>query len=287
MCMQTTQKTKKKQFKPFIKRVWGKRQLLSQMEEFFPKFFQKYYEPFAWWGAVFFHLRSLYGTTFSANLYDINNELINTYNTIKHDVQWLIDELKTYEYDKDFFLQVRERDREPDFKTKRSAIQRAARFIYMNRSCFNGLYRVNSKWQFNVPFGKYSNPQICDVDTLLSCHEALQNTIIRNDDFENVLEYAEKWDLIYLDPPYDTLSDTANFTSYNESGFGKDEQVRLFEAYQKLDKKWCFVMLSNHNTPFINELYKDYNIKVVYANRAINSNGAKRGKVEETVILNY
>ena len=285
--MKTTQKTKKKQFKPFVKRVWGKRQLLSQMEEFFPKFFNKYYEPFAWWAAVFFHLRNMYGTTFSAHIYDINNELINTYNTIKHDVQWLIDELQTYKYDKEFFLQIRERDRDPEFKAKRSTIQRAARFIYMNRSCFNGLYRVNSKWQFNVPFGRYSNPTICDVDTLLSCHEALQNTTMKNDDFENILEYAEKWDLIYLDPPYDTLSDTANFTSYNEKWFGKDEQVRLFEAYQKLDKKWCYVMLSNHNTPLINELYKDYNIKVIYANRSINSNAKKRGKVEETVILNY
>lgn len=285
--MQTTQQTKKKQFKPFVKWVWGKRQLISQMEQFFPKLFKDYYEPFAGWWAVFFHLRSLYGTTFSAHLYDINNELINTYNIIKNDVQWLIDELKTYRYDKDFFLQIRERDRDIDFKTRRSAIQRAARFIYMNRSCFNGLYRVNSKWQFNVPFWKYSNPQICDIETLLSCHEALQNTTIKNDDFENIVKYAEKWDLIYLDPPYDPISATANFTSYNESGFGKNDQIRLFETYQKLDKKWCYVMLSNHNTPFINDLYKDYRKEVVYANRAINSNSTKRGKVEETIILNY
>lgn len=257
------------------------------MEKHFPKFFQNYYEPFAWWWAVFFHLRSLYWTTFSAHLYDINNELVNTYNIIKNDVEWLIDELQNYKYDKDIFLQIRERDRDSNFKENKTPIQRAARFIYLNRSCFNGLYRVNSKWHYNVPFWSYNNPTICDIETLISCHEALKNTVIKNNDFENILNYAEKGDFIYLDPPYDTLSDTANFTSYNESAFWKNEQIRLFEVYKKLDEKWCFVMLSNHNTPLINELYNEYNIHIVFANRAINSNASKRWKIEETIILNY
>lgn len=278
--------TRKKAYKPFVKWVWGKRQLLAQMARFFPKFFKRYIEPFVWWGALFFHLRSLYGTTFTAHLYDINDELINVYNVIQHNVHALIEELRNYTYEKSFFEEVRAWDRLPNFK-KLSSIKRAARFIYLNRSCFNGLYRVNSKWFFNVPFGKYTNPLICDEETLLSCHEALQGTIVKHEDFESILHHAEKWDFIYLDPPYDPISTTASFTSYNESGFWTNEQVRLFETYQKLDKKWCLVMLSNHNTTLINDLYKSYRIEIVYANRAINSNAEKRGKIEETMILNY
>lgn len=285
--MSTTAQITKVKFKPFIKRVWGKRQLLSQMSEYFPKTFNNYFEPFTWWWAVFFHLRDLYGADFSATLYDINEELINTYNVIKFDVEKLINELKDYPYDKEFFLEIRKRDREPDYKEKRNKIQRAARFIYLNRCGFNGLYRVNSKGQFNVPFWRYTNPTICDVDTLMLANKALQNVIIKNDDFSDILNYAKPWDFIYFDPPYDTLSDTANFTSYSKDWFWKDDQMRLSKTYKELDERWCYVMLSNHNTPFINELYKDYDIKIVYANRSINSNSSKRWKVEETVILNY
>ncbi len=128
---------------------------------------------------------------------------------------------------------------------------------------------------------------ICDEVTLLACSEALKNTIVKQEDFENILNHAEKGDFIYLDPPYDPISTTASFTSYNEKGFGREEQVRLFETYKKLDQKWCLVMLSNHNTTLIKDLYASYRIEIVYANRAINSNSEKRGKVEETVILNY
>jgi len=273
-------------YKPFIKRVWGKRQLLSQLENFYPKKFNSYFEPFIWWGAVFFDLRNKFWTKFSANLFDINEDMIIAYNTIKNDAKWLIKELKTYPYDKDFFLKIRSRDREPDFN-KRSNIERSARFIYLNRTGFNWLYRVNGQGFYNVPFGKYTNPTICDEDNILLTQEALQDTEIKNEDFENIVKYANKWDFVYFDPPYDTLTDTANFTSYNKWWFGKEEQIRLFETYKALDKKWCFLMLSNHNTPFINELYKDYRKEVVLARRSVNSDASKRGNVEETVILNY
>jgi len=286
--MTTIQKTKTTTYKPFIKRVWGKRQLLSQLEKFYPKFFNKYFEPFLWWWAMFFDLRNKFGTTFPAHLFDINEEMIITYNTIKNNVQWLIKELKTYKYDKDFFMEIRAWDRQEDFQ-KRSDIQRAARFIYLNRTGFNWLYRVNWSGFYNVPMWSYNNPMICDEETLFAVQDALKNTIVKNEDFETILKYAEKWDFIYLDPPYDTLTDTANFTGYNKWGFGKDEQIRLFETYKALDKKGCFVMLSNHNTPFINDMYMGagFRKETVLAKRAINSDASKRGNVEETVILNY
>ena len=284
--MTTETTTKKLIYKPFIKRVWGKRQLLPQLEKFYPKYFNRYFEPFVWWWAMFFDLRNKFWTAFPAYLFDINEDMIITYNTIKKDTDSLIKELNTYPYDKNFFNEIRALDRQTFFKDL-TAIKRAARFIYLNRTSFNWLHRVNSQWFYNVPMGKYTNPKICDEENLIATREALQNTTIRNDDFENILKYAEKWDFIYFDPPYDTLTDTANFTSYNKGWFGKDEQKRLFETYKALDKKGCFVMLSNHNTPFINELYKDYRREIVFAKRIINSDASKRGAIEETVILNY
>lgn len=262
-------------YKPFIKRVGGKRQLLSQLNQYFPKKFGAYFEPFVWWGAVFFHLRNLYWTSFKATLSDINSHMVITYNTIKNDVQGLIKELKTYPYDKDFYMDIRAWDKDLSFD-KRSDIQKSARFIYLNRTGFNGLYRENSQWFNNVPFWSYTNPKICDEETLLNDQKALKNTEIFNQDFEETLKNAKKWDFIYLDPPYDPLTITANFTGYNKWGFGKDEQMRLFEMYQELDKKWCFVMLSNHNTDFINDLYKKYNKHTVLATRMINSNAEKK-----------
>lgn len=276
-----------KTYKPFIKWVWGKRQLLSQLESLYPKKFNNYFEPFVGWGAVFFDLRNKYWNSFKATLFDINQELVNVYNVIKNDPSKLIDKLRKYKYDKDQFLEIRSRDLDSNFTIKRSDVERASRFIYLNRTWFNGLYRVNKKGHYNVPFGTYNNPMICDKDNLLLAHEALKNTVIRTWDFETIIKHAKKGDFVYFDPPYDVLTGTANFTGYAKWWFGRDEQVRLFEAYKALDKKWCFVMLSNHNTPFINELYKEYRKEVVLARRSVNSNSNKRGKVEETVILNY
>ena len=277
-------------YKPFVKRVWWKRQLLEQFKDLYPKDFNEYYEPFVWGWAVFFDLRINFWSKFKAHLFDLNEELVVTYNVVKDDTDKLIQLLKNFKskHSKDFFMEIRERDKDKNFKKEKSRIERAARFIYLNRTCFNWMYRVNSKWEFNVPFWKYSNPKICDEEWLYLAKEALQNTTIENADFSVVEKKAKKWDFVYFDPPYDVLTDTANFTDYNKWWFGRDEQIRLFNTFDKLNKEnLCYVMLSNHNTPFIRDLYKDYRKEIVLAKRMINSDATKRWTIEEIVVLNY
>lgn len=277
-------------FKPFVKRVWGKRQLLKQFETLYPSFNPEknsYFEPFVWGWAVFFELRNKFWTWFHAYLFDINTELINTYEVIKTDTENLIKQLKQYEYSKDFFGKIRDWDLEEDFQNKRSPIERAARFIYLNRTCFNWMYRVNWKWHFNVPFWKYSNPTICDEETLNLASEALQNTTIRNCFYFDVEDFVKEWDFVYFDPPYDVLSQTSSFTDYVEWGFWWEDQIRLKECFDKVTEKWWNAMLSNHNTERIKMLYEDYYKDVVSAKRAINSDASKRWAVEEIVVRNY
>lgn len=278
------------QYKPFIKRVWGKRQLLKQFESLYPDFNPQknsYYEPFLWWWAVFFELRNIYWLDFKAYLCDINAELINTYNIVKNDTEKLICELKKYEYSKDFFMEIREWDRDENFLENRSPIERAARFIYLNRTCFNWMYRVNWKWYFNVPFGKYTNPKICDEEWLLNAQEALQNTTIVCGNFYDIENKVSKWDFVYFDPPYDVLSPTANFTDYVEWWFWREDQERLKQCFDTVIQKWWNAMLSNHNTERIRLLYKNYNQIPVSAKRMINSDATKRWAVEEIVVLNH
>ena len=276
-------------YKPFVKRVWWKRQLLEQFKDLYPKDFNEYYEPFVWGWAVFFDLRINFWSEFTAHLFDLNEELVVTYNVVKEDTDKLIQLLKNFKskHSKDFFMEIRERDKDENFKNKKSKIERAARFIYLNRTCFNWMYRVNSKGEFNVPFWKYSNPKICDEEWLYLAKEALQNTTIENADFSAIEKQAKKWDLVYFDPPYDVLTDTANFTDYNKWWFGRNEQVRLFNIFDELSKMGCFTMLSNHNTPFIRDLYDNYRKEIVLAKRMINSDATKRWAIEEIVVLNY
>ena len=270
--------------KPIIKWVWGKRQLLSQFEELFPKEFNNYFEPFLGWWTVFFHLQRE-----KSFLSDINEELINLYEIVKNNPNELIDLLEKQEISKEKFLEIRAWDREKNWKEKYSKEQRAMRFMYLNRTCFNWLYRVNSKWQFNVPFWKYKNPDIVQKENILNASKLLNNTKaeIRCQSFEKVLEKAEKWDFVYFDPPYDVLTESANFTSYNESWFGRDMQEKLRDVCLELDKKWVFVMVSNHNTDFIRNIYKNFRLEVVKAKRNINSKWNWRWEIEEVVILNY
>ena len=276
-------------YKPFVKRVWWKRQLLEQFKDLYPKDFNEYYEPFVWGWAVFFDLRINFWSEFTAHLFDLNEELVVTYNVVKEDTDKLIQLLKNFKskHSKEFFMEIRAWDKSENFRKEKSKIERAARFIYLNRTCFNWMYRVNSKWEFNVPFWKYANPKICDEEWLYLAKEALQNTTIENADFSVVEKQAKKWDFVYFDPPYDVLTDTANFTDYNQWWFGRDEQIRLFNTFDKLNKEtWCYVMLSNHNTPFIRGLYKDYRKEIVLAKRMINSDATKRWAIEEIVVLN-
>ena len=273
--------------KPFVKWVGGKRQLLAQfrlMNLYPPEKFDtknsRYFEPFVGGGAVFFDL--LPETAF---LSDLNNELVVTYNVIKNDVENLIKSLKKHKLDKEYFLKIRSQNPE-----KLSDINTASRFIYLNRTCFNGMYRVNSKGGFNVPFGKYNNPLICDEVNLRKVSKSLKNIEIKKQDYKEVLKKARKGDFVYFDPPYYPISKTASFTSYTSELFLDKEQIELRDTFVELHKRGCFVMLSNSDTPFINKIYseiKGARITKVQAGRAINSNASKRGKITEVLVTNY
>ncbi|HNQ44818.1 MAG TPA: DNA adenine methylase [bacterium] len=273
--------------KPFLKWVGGKRQLLEQFRltklyppEFFDPTRNSYFEPFVGGGAVFFDLLPERGY-----LSDLNRELVITYNVIKNNVDELIRSLKEHKNDKEYFLKVRSQD-----TNKLSDIAIASRFIYLNRTCFNGLYRVNSQGKFNVPFGKYSNPQICDEQNLRNVSNALSGVEIKHQDYKEVLKKAKKGDYIYFDPPYYPVSKTASFTSYTSESFLDKEQIELRDVFVELHNRGCFVMLSNSDTPFINKIYSGINgvrITKVYAGRAINSKGSGRGKITEVLVTNY
>ena len=277
-----------KKYQPFIKWVGGKRGLLSQLLPLFPKKFDNYHEPFLGGGALFFELYSL-GLLKDKKIYlsDVNNELINAYNVVKNNPYELIENLKCFQqkHNKEFYYQIRALDRKENFKSL-SELQRATRFIYLNKTCFNGLYRVNKKGYFNTPMGSYKNPNIADVDVILSASEALQNAVIANQQFCEVIHNATKNDLVYFDPPYYPLTKTANFTSYDENSFLDDKQKELFKVFEILHNKGCYVLHSNSDTEFIKDLYQEHSIDLVQANRFINSKSSGRGKINEVLIRN-
>lgn len=219
---------------------------------------------------------------------DINRELINCYEVIRDSVDELIDELKSHQNEKNYYYAIRDWDRNENYKCKTS-VQRASRIIFLNKTCYNGLFRVNSKGQFNVPFGRYKNPNILDVNVLKAVNKYLnENQVeILNLDFQEAVKNASKGDFIYFDPPYDPVSDSAYFTSYDMNGFSKKEQIRLKETFDELDHRGCNVLLSNAHTDFIVDLYRSYNQTKISAIRAINSNAHKRGKVDEILVKNY
>ena len=266
---------------PFLKWAGGKRQLLSQIDLYIPKSFNKYIEPFVGGGALFFYLLPK-----NAILNDINQDLINTYRVIKENVSELITSLKKHKNEEEYFYKIRSVDRNLDeFKTW-SDVEKASRIIYLNRCCYNGLYRVNSKGYFNAPFGKYKNPKICNEENLKLVHKVLKDVKLMNTSFELCLNYAKKDDFIYFDPPYVPISESANFTSYTKSSFKKEDQIKLFNVFKELDQKGCKLLLSNSYNEFILKLYKNYQINIVYAKRAINSNPDKRGEIKEILIIN-
>jgi DNA adenine methylase len=281
---------------PFTKWAGGKTQLLAQYEPHFPTSFGRYIEPFVGGGAIFFHLYNKGRLESKPGLWragrvslaDKLEELVNAYQVIQHQVEELIAALQAHEPhkgDADYYYQVRGWDRQPHF-CQRSPVERAARFIFLNRVCYNGLYRVNSKGQFNVPFGRHDNPTVCDAENLRAVHLALQGVELSVGDFDQCLETAEPGDFVYLDPPYHPLSDTANFTSYTARSFGLEEQERLARVFKELDRRGCKVMLSNSDTSLIRELYRDYELVQVQAIRAISSNASGRGSVPELLVLN-
>ena len=273
--------------KPFVKWVGGKRQLLKQfrdLELYPPEFFDPientYYEPFVGGGAVFFDLLPEH-----AELSDLNRELVIAYNVIKNNIDELIELLRQHRYNKEYYLDIRAKNID-----ELQDIEIASRFIFLNKTGFNGLYRVNRKGQFNVPFGRYNNPVICDEENLRRVSKALQNVTIKHQDYSSVLKSAKKGDFIYFDPPYYPLSQTSSFTAYTSEKFLEREQIELRNAFIALHKRGCYVMLSNSDTPFINDLYANIDgvtIHKIIAGRAINSKGSRRGKITEVLVTNY
>lgn len=267
--------------RPCLKWVGGKRQLISQIDKHFPKEFNRYLEPFIGGGAIFFYLLPK-----KAILIDINKELINVYNVIKEKVSELIKSLKKHENNDEYFYKTRNIDRDAEKFKILSDVEKASRTIFLNRCCYNGLYRVNSKGQFNAPFGKYKNPTFCDEENLIATHKILRKVKLIHSSFEKCLDFAEKGDFVYLDPPYVPISNSANFTSYTKENFGKEDQIKLYNAFKILDERGCKVMLSNSYSDFILNLYNDFQINILKAKRAINSNANKRGEIKEVLILN-
>jgi DNA adenine methylase len=262
------------QAKPFLKWAGGKRQLLKHLRTFVPRSYDRYFEPFLGGGALFFDLKPKKGV-----LSDVNQELVDCYVVVRDHVEELILVLREHRHDAKHFYAVRKTD-----PRALSLVERAARTIFLNKTGFNGLYRVNHSGKFNVPFGRYAKPKICDADNLRACSAALADVHLSVRDFADAVAGARKGDFVYFDPPYVPLSRTATFTAYAAGGFGPDAQVRLSEVFGQLSDRKVSVLLSNSDVPAIRKLYASHRIHVVKASRAINSNAARRGPVSEVVV---
>ncbi len=269
---------------PVVKWVGGKRQLLDEITPLLPKRINTYCEPFLGGGAVLFSIQPS-----RAIVNDLNKELITVYEVIRDDVESLIESLKKHENTSDYFYAIRDMDRNKDSYKLLSKVERASRLLYLNKTCFNGLFRVNSSGEFNSPFGHYKNPNIVNEPVLraVSKYFNSKNIIFYSGDFYKTIENIGRGTFVYLDPPYDPVSDTANFTGYNKGGFDRKEQLRLKEYCDELTRQGIKFLLSNSATEFIKSLYSEYDIHIVQAKRSINSNGSKRGAVDEVLIRNY
>ena len=266
---------------PIVKWVGGKRQLMFELLKNMPENYNRYFEPFIGGGALFFELQPD-----NAYISDMNEELINLYQVVRDNVDELISDLQKHDILKEYFMEIRNIDRTEEYKNW-SDVQKASRFIYLNRTCFNGMYRVNSKGEFNVPFGHYKNPRILDENNLINCSNLLQKTEIKHADFSEILKKVKKGDFVYFDPPYVPLSETSSFTSYTKDGFDMDMQFKLRDVCDELDTMGVKFLLSNSDTKLVNELYENYNIKKVFASRQINANADGRGKITEVLVRNY
>ena len=276
--------------KPYLKWAGGKRQLLPEIKKHLPQKFSdyKYYEPFVGAGAVFFEKQPK-----KAVINDYNTQLILTYTVIKNSVNELLEALRVHSQknDEDYFYEIRARDRDTEAFSAISDIEKAARLIYLNKTCYNGLYRVNAQGLFNAPYGRYINPAICDEPVLRAIHKYLsenEEVEILNGDFADAVQTADDKAFVYFDPPYHS-SDNTNFTGYQADKFGDEEQTRLRNTFVELTEKGAKCLLSNSDTSFIRELYADDRLSIVTvtAKRAINSNGAGRGNVNEVLIKNW
>jgi len=268
--------------KPILKWAGGKRQLLPQIIDLFPSNYSEldYHEPFVGGGAVFFTIQPNRNT-----INDINHHLMNFYKTIRDKPEELIEEASKFKYEKETYYQLRER-----YNTEIiSDLEKAALFLYFNKTGFNGLWRVNSKDRYNVPFGRYKNPTIVPKERIRAASNVLSNIKILCNDFSYVLDESKPGDLCYFDPPYEPVSETAYFTSYTPKGFGMDEQEKLSRVCQKLDEKGVHFVLSNSHVKQVVDLYDsnpNFRIKIVQARRNINSKASKRGPINEILVTN-
>ena len=269
---------------PVVKWVGGKRQLLEYLIPMLPQKITTYCEPFVGGGALLFDQQPKI-----CFINDINKELMDLYEVIRDDVELLIATLAKFKNDAEYFYAIRSWDRDKEKFFSLSKIQRAARMIYLNKTCYNGLFRVNNAGEFNAPFGYYKNPNIINAPVLHAVHSYFQTAKVTMTcaDYADVLHDIPKNTFVYLDPPYDPISDTSNFTGYSKNGFDKDEQIRLRECCDELEHRGIKFMLSNSATNFIQEQYNNYNITIVQAKRAINSNSSRRGDVDEVIVRNY
>ena len=273
--------------KPIVKWAGGKRQLIDKLIELMPQTYNEYFEPFIGGGALLFKL-----VPAKATINDVNSELLAIYRCLGNEKYYklMLNDLNNHEknHNEDYYYEVRKQDRELDYKLT-PIWKRASRTIYLNKSCFNGLYRVNSKGYFNVPSGRKIKVQIYDRNNIEKLHNYFMTNkvTILEGDFVDAVEHAKAGDFVYFDPPYDPFDEKDTFTSYTKFNFSKEDQIRLAKLYKELSNKGVYVMLSNHNTKLINELYQEFNINVVNAKRMINSDSNGRGNVEEVIITNY
>ncbi|MBI4780439.1 MAG: DNA adenine methylase [Oscillatoriophycideae cyanobacterium NC_groundwater_1537_Pr4_S-0.65um_50_18] len=264
--------------RPFLKWAGGKAQLIQQYQSHFPQRYKTYYEPFLGGGAIFFHLSPT-----QAMLTDINPELVNVYRCVKESVEAVIARLEVHHrsHNPDYYYEMRS-------TPGKTQVEKAARFIYLNKTCFNGLYRENSKGEFNVPIGRYKSPRICNPDLLYAVSQTLKHTEIQVASFDAVLNYAtDPQDFVYFDPPYHPISLTSSFTGYSRYSFHAQDQIRLRDTFAELAQRGVQVMLSNSDCEFVRDLYQDFNIYTISASRAINSNAQKRGKISEVLVTSY
>ena len=264
--------------KPFLKWAGGKGRLLGKLNKFFPKNYNRYFEPFIGGGAIFFHLNPE-----KAIINDLNEELVNLYKIIKDIPEELMEELNKLQNkvsDKDFFLKMRS-------KKPKKELEKAVRMVFLNRTCYNGMYRVNSKGEFNVPFGDMGNPKLYEKKNILACSHTLKKTTILNGDYKKLNRRIRENDFVYLDPPYVPLSETAHFTSYTSEKFGKEHQLELLTFCEKIDKKGGLFMLSNSYNEYTEELYQKFNINTIKAARSVAAKSESRAEIKEIVVTNY
>jgi DNA adenine methylase len=269
---------------PFVKWVGGKGRLLAQLQPLLPKGVDRmrHVEPFAGGAAMFFARRPE-----RAVLCDVNPALVGTYRMVRDRVDDVITALVPLaaRHDAEHYYRVRERYN--DTREGEHGPERAAMFIYLNKTCFNGLHRVNRRGEFNVPAGRYVNPRILDDEGLRAACASLQGAELVNEPFEALLSIARPGDFVYLDPPYEPISSTASFTSYARDGFDQDDQARLRDVFDELSRRGCRCMLSNSDVPFIRELYRRHRVDTVAAPRAVSCDARTRGSVSEVVVRNY